>query len=114
MNLETATREELLALVVQQHGVITHQQELIAQLQATITMLEARVQELEARLTKGGPPKGMPGHKAQQPDPARGTPPRKRRPHGFARVRALWPTATVRHALDACPGCGCTLVGGAV
>src|SRR5207248_7540412 len=100
MEIETATREELLALIVQQ--------------QATITALEARVQELEARLVKGGPPKGMPGHKPQQPDPSRAKKPRKRRPHGFARVRAVTPTATVRHALDACPACGCTLVGGSV
>ena len=100
MDLETATREDLLVLV--------------AQLQATITALTARVQELEARLAKGGPPTGMPGHKPQQPDAARGKPPRKRRPHGFTRVRALAPTTTVRHALDACPDCGCTLVGGSV
>jgi len=52
MNVETASREELLAVIVQQ--------------QATIAALEARVRELEARLTKGGPPKGMPGHKPQQ------------------------------------------------
>ena len=107
MHLETATREELLALIVQQQATIT-------QLQATITALEARVQELEARLVKGGPPKGMPGHKPQQPDPARVKQPRKRRDHGFARLRAVAPTTTVRHAVDACPACGCTLLGGTV
>jgi hypothetical protein len=114
MNMESASREELLARIAQQHAVIAEQQALSTQLQATITTLEARIAELEARLAKGGPPKGMPGHKPQQVDTTRAKPNRKRRPHGFARVRALTPTSTVRHAVEACPSCGCPLVGGAV
>jgi transposase len=107
MHLETARREELIALIAQQQATITA-------LEATIAALEVRIAELEARLAKGGPPKGMPGHKPQQPDATRPKKTRKRRPHGFARVRDAVPTATVRHALDACPTCGCPLVGGSV
>jgi hypothetical protein len=114
MNLETASREELIALIVQQRALLDHQQALLEQQQATIAALEARVRELEARVAKGGPPKGMPGHKPQQPDPAQPKKPRNHRPHGFARQREVAPTATVRHAVDQCPRCGCTLVGGSV
>jgi hypothetical protein len=114
MDLETATRDELVALVSQQAALIAAQQAVIAQLHATQAQLETRVRDLEARVAKGGPPKGMPGHKPQQADPTRKKPPRKERPHGFARVREVPPTATVPHALDACPHCGCVLVGGAV
>jgi len=80
----------------------------------TIAALAARVRELEARVATGGPPKGMPGHKPHQPDSTRPKPPRKHRPHGFARPREVTPTATVRHAVEQCPTCGCTLVGGSV
>jgi transposase/uncharacterized coiled-coil protein SlyX len=112
--LETAPRDDLLVLIAQQAALIAEQQAVIAQLQATIAQLEARVRELEARVSKGGPPKGMPGHKPQQPDPTRQKPVRKRRRHGFARRREVAPTATVPHALDTCPHCGCALVGGSV
>ena len=114
MDLESATRDDLVALIGRQAALIAEQQAVIAQLQATNGQLEARIRELEARVPKGGPPKGMPGHKPQQADPTRKPPPRKERPHGFARVREVAPTATVPHALDACPHCGCALVGGSV
>jgi hypothetical protein len=100
MDLGMAPREELVALIAEQ--------------QTTIAALEARIAELETRLAKGGPPKGMPGHKPQQPDAARPKKNRKRRPHGFARLRSEVPTTTVRHAVEACPACGCTLLGGSV
>jgi hypothetical protein len=94
-NLEQATREELLALIATQ--------------QATIVALERRLADLERRLgSSGGKP--MPGTKPQQAaaPPARA---RKRRSQQFVRRRAR-PTRQVRHALDACPGCGTRLQGG--
>jgi transposase len=100
MNLDTASREQLV--------------ELIGQLQATIAQLEVRVRELEARVAKGGPPKGMPGHKPEQPATPKATKPRKRRSHGFARVREPVASEQVHHAVDQCPECGITLVGGSV
>src|SRR5690242_13910346 len=104
MNLETASRDELRALVARQAA-------LIADHTAVITALETRVRELEARLG-GGPPKRMPGHKAEQPP--HGPPrPRKRRAQGAARRRSV-PTQQVVHALARCATCGCALVGGTV
>src|SRR5829696_7784163 len=95
MEMQTASRDELLAY--------------ISALEATVAALQARVQELEAR-QGSGPPRGMPGHQPQQrPDgPAR---PRKRRARGYGRRRSP-PTEQVVHALAHCPACGCALVGG--
>src|SRR3990172_8997983 len=97
MNSSTASREELLDIIVQQ--------------QALIDQLRERVGEVETGLGKGGP-KGMPGLK---PGPARGQKPkspRKRRPHGFARRRASEPTERVFHAVECCPRCDIRLMGG--
>jgi len=105
MEIRTATREELLALVSQQ-------QEIIARLQSTVAQLRERVRELESGSSKG-PLKGMPGLKsesAQHPKPHR---PCKKRPHGFARLRSR-PTERVVHALDECPDCHTHLVGGSI
>lgn len=96
LDLTTASRETLLATIAQQR--------------ATITQLQQRVAALEARLNNRGSP-GMPGNK---PASTRSTPrkgARKRRPHGFARVR-MAPTQRVEHAVAVCPDCGTHLVGG--
>lgn len=95
MDLETATREDLLVLIASQA--------------ATIAALEARVRELEGRLGSGTP-RGMPGLKPQQ-RPEGPPRPRKRRAQGYARRRSA-PTQRVVHALAHCPECGCALVGG--
>lgn len=107
LDLGTASREALLALIARQ------QQQLLDS-QARIVELEARVGELEARLGKGGP-RGMPGLKREEPAPSEPKP-RQRRARGFGRRRAepgAW-TDVVVHALDRCPGCGGQLAGGAV
>src|SRR5438045_1148732 len=95
MELQTASRDELLAY--------------IATLEAAVAALEARVRELEAR-GGGGTPHGMPGHKPEQraESPAR---PRQRRAHSYGRRRSA-PTEQVVHAVAHCPDCGCALVGG--
>jgi len=98
MELETAPRDALLALIAEQ--------------QATITALEARVRDLEARLGSNSP-RGMPGLKPHSV-PAEGPPrPRKRRAVNHARRRSP-PTHRVVHALEHCPDCGSALVGGTV
>jgi len=95
VDLQTASRDDLLAY--------------IGQLEAAVAALQARVRELESRLGNG-PPRGMPGLKPQQrgEGPRR---PRKRRARGFGRRRSV-PTEQVVHALAQCPACGCALVGG--
>ncbi len=103
LELNVASREALLAIIVQQQGTITEQQSTIAQLQQ-------RVAALEARLNSRNSP-GMPGNKplSDRPGPNKG--PRKVRSHGFARVR-MAPTQRVEHALEVCPDCKTQLVGG--
>ena len=84
IDLRTADRDTLIALIVQQ--------------QAIIEGLEKRVAELEGRAKSKGSGR-MPGlkpkadGKADQPRK-----PRKGRPHGFARTR-MAPTQRVEHVL---------------
>jgi len=106
LDLATARREELLAFIAEQQATI-------AQQQAVIATLETRIRDLEARLGGGSAPR-MPGHKPTTPKREGPKAPRKRRPHGFARRRALAPTRRELHALAAGPDCGCALVGGSV
>src|SRR5919202_4796343 len=95
MDVQSASRDELLAYV--------------RTLEATVAQLEARVRELEARGGSGAP-RGMPGLKPQQ-RPAAPARPRKRRARGDGRGRST-PTGQVVHAVGQCPDCGCVLVGG--
>lgn len=102
-DLTTASRETLLAIIAEQLATIGEQQ-------ATITQLQRRVAGLEARLNNRGSP-GMPGNKPASTRPAPRKAARKRRPHGFARVRMV-PTQRVEHAVAVCPDCGTHLCGG--
>ena len=104
IDLDTASRESLLALIGRQHGLIEEQQALIVQLQR-------RVEDLERKAGPGGP-KGMPGNKPQsQQKSDQPKEPRKTRRQGFGRQR-MTPTRWVDHALENCPDCGATLTGG--
>jgi transposase len=96
LDLTTASREALLAI--------------IAELRATIAQLQQRVAALEARLNIRGSA-GMPGNKPASTRPTSRKAARKRRPHGFARVRMV-PTQRVEHAMEVCPDCGTHLSGG--
>lgn len=100
--LETASREELIAL-------IKTQQMTIAQLQATVAHLEQRLRDLE---TGRSTPQRMPGHKPEQTEP-RPQRSRRKRTENHARRRGA-PTARVEHALAQCPRCGIRLAGGSV
>jgi transposase len=111
MDLEQATRGELVELVLQQQQTIAEQQRTIAQLQTVIAKLEARIVELETRLGRSGGT-GMPGlkPKAKEAAPPK---PRKPRAEGFGRKRGS-PTMMVTHAVDRCETCAIALVGGSV
>ncbi len=100
LDLTKASRETLLAVIAEQQGIITE--------------LSQRVEGLEARLSGGGPGARMPGHKpaARRKKPAADEKkPRKKRPHGFARLR-MEPTGRVVHAPEYCPECHTALAGG--
>jgi len=96
LDLATASREALL--------------EVIAQQKATIAQLQRRIGQLEARLNTRGSP-GMPGNKPASGRQASREKTRKRRPHGFARMR-MAPTQRVEHVLEVCPDCEMRLAGG--
>ncbi len=95
-DLTTAHREALLTIIAEQKAVIDQ--------------LQRRIAELEARLNTRGS-LGMPGNKSASRPPAPRKETRKRRDHGFARVR-MTPTQQVERRLEVCPDCGVNLTGG--
>ena len=101
VDLNSASRETLLAVIAKQQTVITE--------------LRRRIDDPERRASTRGLSGGMPGNKStsegrrsDQPEKRR---PRKHRAHGFARHR-MQPTRQVVHALEFCPECGMGLAGG--
>src|SRR5438034_7768889 len=104
MDLEGATREQLLQ-------IIAEQQRVIQQLQLVIEQLETRIVDLENRLGRSGG-RGMPGLKPKAAEGG-GKKPRNRRPEGFGRQRGT-STMQVEHAVERCPSCDIALVGGSV
>src|SRR3990170_2535880 len=133
IDVRTASRETLIALVMEQQATIGHLEAMIAQFEARTAQFEAtkvqfeattaqlrtttaelqkRVDTLEKRVTtRSGP--GMPGNK-----PSSATAPpvkkdRKKRSQGFGRHR-MTPTEYVDHTVDTCPDCGTHLRGGSV
>src|SRR5689334_5929151 len=124
VDLRTASRDALLAVIARQQGEIVALQRRVAEQQAdivrlqatvaeqslTIGQLEARLRDLETDSGKSG--RGpMPGHKpseANEPEPGRV---RQQRARGSGRRRAE-PTDVVIHALGQCPDCGTALEGG--
>ena len=97
LDLTTASREVLLAVIARQ--------------QAVIDQLQQRIETLEGKAQPGGP-RGMPGLKPKADrKPAQPRGPKRPRRHGFSRQR-MTPTRRVEHALDSCPECGSGLAGG--
>ena len=116
MEMESASREELVALVAEQASVIGQQR-------AAIERLEARVRELEGGVgdragAGAGKPRGLAGNKLEPKSPPKGQGERKRRERSFVRPRHPEPHERhpegTRHAYDVCPGCGTGLAGGSV
>lgn len=97
MEMTTASREELIALILQQR--------------AAIVRLQARVAELEA---KRGKPLGLAGNKIEPKKPESSERKREKRERNVARRRHPEPDERVEHAFDHCPGCGTGLAGGSV
>ena len=97
IDLKTADRDVLIAIIVRQ--------------QAIIERLEKRIAQLEGQAKPSGSGR-MPGLKPKADrKPAQPKGPRKPRPHGFARTR-MTPTQRVEHAVAQCPDCGTQLAGG--
>ncbi len=124
VDLRTASREALLAVIARQQQEILALQRTVgdqqveiarftatvAEQRVTIGQLEARLRDLEAGGGTGSRGE-MPGHKPAQAvdsDPART---RKPRSGGYGRRRGE-PTDVVVHALERCPDCGTALRGG--
>lgn len=103
VELESASRDELVAMIVQQRTLIADLHKTIAEFQRRITVLEQRL------VGRDGP--GMPGNKPVTPKPQEAPKPRKKRTRGFGRPR-LAPTDSVQHSVETCPDCGTRLVGG--
>jgi len=82
----------------------------LAEAEALNARLEARVRELETRL---GIRSSGTGSADQSPPVRRPKKPRKKRAHGFGRLRSV-PTRQVVHALEICPRCSAPLAGGTV
>ena len=130
MDLYTASRDELIAIILAQREtigrleqVVARQQEQIASLQATIKRLTERLGELTLAPPAAAPAaaepasasaasRGVPGTKPTSVPP-RPKKPRKQRAHGFGR-RRMEPTDRQVHAIDECPTCHVPLVGGSV
>ena len=97
IDLKTADRDVLIAIIVRQ--------------QAIIERLEKRIAQLEGQAKPSGSGR-MPGLKPKADrKPAQPKGPRKPRPHGFARTR-MTPTQRVERAVAQCPDCGTQLAGG--
>ena len=104
VDLTTADRDVLIAIIAQLQATVLEQQRVIER-------LERRIAELEGQAKPDGPPR-MPGLKpssGRQPPAQQG--PRKQRRHGFAR-RRMTPTHRVEHVVESCPDCGTHLTGG--
>ena len=99
VDLTTADRDVLIALIVRQQAII-------ARLEKRIAQLEGQAKPANSRRMPGLKPNGKADRK---PAPPKGH--RKPRPHGFARAR-MTPTRRVEHAMDNCPDCGTQLSGG--
>lgn len=105
------THAELVELVVRQSQLVDQLQASVAEQQGLVATLEARVRELEEQRDRDDPTKRMPGLKPAATPRRRKAGPRKRREHGFSRVRGV-PTERVAHAVEQCPQCATALSGG--
>ena len=124
LDLYHATRDELIAVILEQRDALADRERQIAALgtelgrqQALIADLPAQVGDLLAASARDdepprGTPTGMPGLKPTEL-PVRESAPRKQRAKGFGR-RRMQATARVTHALAQCPDCGAPLAGGTV
>ena len=112
--LASQSKEELIALVLQQRAIVEEQAE-------TLRLYIGRIEELEkeiAALKNGGkgtkppPPDWVKSNtRSEKAPPGQGKTPRKKRRHNFTWTRRE-PTKIVEHACEHCPDCGRALSGG--
>lgn len=105
------SHSELVELVLRQYETLERTQAALAEAEVLIARLEAQVRELETRLGLRSSGKGSAN--PQQQGRLRPKKPRKKRAHGFSRLRSV-PTRRVIHALEYCPDCAAPLAGGSV
>ena len=112
--LHSFSKEELIALILQQRGIVEEQAEALKHAQKEI----ANLKEILARLRNGGedkkPPTPPPDWVKANTKPANtedADTKRKKRAQNFTWKRRE-PTKTVEHACDTCPDCGRGLSGG--
>lgn len=111
IDLASASRDSLLALIAEQQTALAQYEQVIAQQHEQIAQLHERVEALQARLMPSGGSSPMPGLKPAATRKAPRNESRKRRSQGSARRRSI-PTETVTHAVERCPDCGTALAGG--
>ncbi len=126
IDLNQASRDDLIRLVIAQHERITALEAVVAEQRAVIATLETSVAQLTQRVGEflaaaesrdnaaagRGRPQGMPGLKPVTSKVRPAKAPRKGREQAFVRQRMV-PTQQVLHALEACPQCGMPLMGAA-
>jgi len=109
MNLQSASRRELICLIEALQERHAKQLEVIAS-------LEKRIEELEKKLREPPPEPVLPPKvrvRVKASGPRGEKKPRKKRAKGYGRKRSK-PTRYVEHALDMCTACGQKLSGGSV
>jgi len=107
MDLQTATREELIQLIVEQGALIAKLRVRIVALEAQHAALKGEPPEEEEAAGTATPAWVKPNRPTSAPRP------RQKRAQGYGRKRSK-PTRQVVHAHAACRKCGCPLGGGAV
>jgi Zn-finger nucleic acid-binding protein/uncharacterized coiled-coil protein SlyX len=128
LDLSSASREDLIALILAQRERLADQEQELARLRAELATQQTAMAALQERvgvlLAALDPPDGdnpssrpttMPGLKpaSRTRTPAAEPRPRKRRARGSGR-RRMRPTAHQMHAYARCPHCATTLQGGTV
>lgn len=110
MDTGSTSQADLRAVIAELRAQVTALTEQLTAAQAQNAALASRVVALEADLAAERT-KTPPWVKPHRPRREDASAPRKKRAQNFARQREA-PTEYVRHAVDACPDCGCALRGG--
>ncbi|MGI8404232.1 MAG: hypothetical protein ACR2OE_05615 [Thermomicrobiales bacterium] len=123
-DLEHATRDELIRIILDQRDMLAEQERRLAALTEELVELRQLFAQVSAHLgaarrdsasddpPSASRPKGMPGLKPTEA-PVREPHARKPRAHDAGRHR-LEATVQQVHALEACPDCGTVLAGGSI
>lgn len=111
--IDELSREELIAVVLEQRGTLQRQERRIGELEGIVAQLREQNASLAAeleKLRKGGG-KQVPSFVKPSKKKEQGGKARKKRAMGYSRKR-MEPTRVEQHALQSCPRCGHDLGGG--